>query len=113
MLTGCESELRCEIPLPPSDITRFGFPDVFPSPPEEISAPRDKHSDPSQFPESEHGVEVEVERSWFYYLAEISFRKMMNRAISTLCRGGELSWVNNIHENIKQCEAFENDINLW
>lgn len=85
MLTGCESELRCEIPLPPSDITRFGFPDVFPSPPEEISAPRDKHSDPSQFPESEHGVEVEVERSWFYYLAEISFRKMMNRAISTLC----------------------------
>lgn len=58
-------------------------------------------------------IQPEEERSWLYYLAEISFRRLMNRAIAALSHEGEQGWVTNIRTNIKYCEAFEDEIRIW
>ena len=106
------SELRCEIPLPPSGITRFGYPDPFPSPPTELTSPTADCSN-LEHPSPHHDIKPEEERSWFYYLAEISFRRMMDRAIAVLARDGERGWISNIRENLEHHKAFQEEINIW
>ncbi|KAI1038699.1 hypothetical protein LB503_007758 [Fusarium chuoi] len=73
-----EYELRYEIPLPPSGITQCDYPDMFPSPPTELTSP----SAYDRGDTLEDDIVPEEEKSWFYYLAEISYRRMMNRAMA-------------------------------
>ncbi|KAH7113704.1 vegetative cell wall protein gp1 [Dactylonectria estremocensis] len=107
-----ECELRCEIALPASGISRFGFPNVFPSPPNELS--------PSAASSHEHSSSAagsspnpEEERSWFYYLAEISFRRMMNRAFTALGISGEAGWIRDFQENLNKYTALKDQIDAW
>ncbi|KAH8675204.1 hypothetical protein BGZ61DRAFT_360721 [Ilyonectria robusta] len=107
-----ECELRCEIALPASGISRFGFPNLFPSPPNELSLPV-VHSDRGDTSSVAEFLDPEEERSWFYYLAEISFRRMMNRAFTALGRNGEVGWIQDFHENLKQYAALKDQIDVW
>ncbi|KAL1846988.1 hypothetical protein VTK73DRAFT_165 [Phialemonium thermophilum] len=105
-----EFEIRCEIPLPASGLTRFNHPNMFPSPPTELSSPA------SQQPGREEpyqDVEPEEERSWFYYLAEISYRRMMDRAIAVLARNGQDGWIRDIRENVSYVKGFNEQIDVW
>ncbi|KAF4442232.1 vegetative cell wall protein gp1 [Fusarium austroafricanum] len=104
-----EYELRCEIPLPPSGITQCDYPDMFPSPPTELTSP----SAHNQFEAREGGIISEEEKSWFYYLAEISYRRIMNRAMATMARDGARGWVSNIREAMEQCKDFNEQIDIW
>ncbi|KAK7424101.1 hypothetical protein QQX98_000711 [Neonectria punicea] len=108
-----ECELRCEINLPTSGISRFGFPNVFPSPPNELSSPV-----VSSHPHNGSSVATSValeeeERSWFYYLAEISCRRMMNRAFTALGRNGESSWIHDFQETLKHFNALKEQMAIW
>ncbi|EXJ77958.1 hypothetical protein A1O3_09117 [Capronia epimyces CBS 606.96] len=105
-----ECELRCELPLPPSGITRLNFPDLFPSPPTELSSPTTQQR---TLDGVDDDVEPEEEKSWFYYLAEISFRRMFNRIVTTVIGKGERGWINNIETIIQQCDQFDEEINIW
>ncbi|CAI4212826.1 unnamed protein product [Parascedosporium putredinis] len=110
-----ECEIRCEIPLPSSGITQFGFPDMLPSPPSGIAPSPPAHPSP-ETPSSQSrplAIEPEEEKSWFYYLAEVSFRKMMNRAIATMGASGEQGWISNVHENLTHYKALDEEINIW
>lgn len=53
------------------------------------------------------------EKSWFYYLAEISFRRIMNRAMALIGQQGEQGWSHNIRETAKLCESVNEQINIW
>ena len=57
--------------------------------------------------------EPEEERSWYYYLTEISFRRIMDRAMVTLGRRGVRSWLDNVEGNIKVCEDLDGQIDVW
>ncbi|KAF5677435.1 heterokaryon incompatibility protein [Fusarium denticulatum] len=104
-----EYELRYEIPLPPSGIAQCDYPDMFPSPPTELTSQsaydRGDNFDDDIFPEEE--------KSWFYYLAEISYRRMMNRAMAVMARNGEQGWSDNISEAMEHCKEFNEQIDLW
>lgn len=77
------SELRYyEIPLPPSGITQCDYLDMFPSPPTELTSPS-AYDRGDNFGDD---IVPEEEKSWFYYLAEISYRRMMNRAMAVMAR---------------------------
>lgn len=104
------SELRSEIPLPSSGITRFDYPDLFPSPPSELAYPTARSQAFDGMPQD---VEPEEERSWFYYLAEISYRRMMNRTIVIMRRNGEEGWIRDIEGIMKQCEDLDEQIKIW
>ncbi|PYH96482.1 hypothetical protein BO71DRAFT_448645 [Aspergillus ellipticus CBS 707.79] len=107
-----ECELRCEIPLPTSGIGRFGFPDMLPSPPAELLSPL-PYSSGGQETGSSSLAEQEEERSWFYYLAEISFRRLMNQTLATIGGNGEASWVDNIQQIFINHHVFEEQIDSW
>lgn len=53
------------------------------------------------------------EKSWFYYLAEISFRRIMNRAMALIGQQGEQGWCHNIRETAELCESVNEQINIW
>ncbi|KAL0932441.1 fungal specific transcription factor domain-containing protein [Colletotrichum truncatum] len=105
-----ECELRCEIPLPSSGITRLDYPNLFPSPPSEVVSPAPQSSAVDVL---EDDIQPEEEKSWFYYLAEISSRRMMNRAISVMGYHGEEAWIRNVAKVIEKCEDFDQQINVW
>jgi hypothetical protein len=104
--------MRCEIPLPTSGIGRFGFPDMLPSPPTELLSPF-SFSNGGQEIRPPSQAEQEEERSWFYYLAEISFRRLMNQAFVAIGGNGEASWVDNIQQILVDHQVFENQIDAW
>ncbi|KAL3478319.1 hypothetical protein BJX99DRAFT_107854 [Aspergillus californicus] len=106
-----ECELRCEIPLPTSGIGRFGFPDMLPSPPELLSPP--SYSNGERETRQLGQTEQEEERSWFYYLAEISFRRLMNQALVAIGGIGEANWVNNLQPIIIRHRVLEEQIDVW
>ncbi|TQN65581.1 hypothetical protein CSHISOI_09840 [Colletotrichum shisoi] len=105
-----ECELRCEIPLPLSGITSLGYPDLFPSPPSEVASPA---AQPSALDILEDDIHPEEEKSWFYYLAEISSRRMINRAISVFGYNGQQAWVQDVARVVEKCEEFDGHINVW
>jgi len=86
---------------------------MLPSPPNGLSSPSFTHASPADGPSRAQDIEPEEERSWFYYLAEISFRKMMNRAIAIMGGDGERGWITNIYEKVKHCEVLGEEINIW
>lgn len=106
------SELRCEIPLPTSGIGRFGFPDMLPSPPTELLSPP-SYSHGGQETRQRAQAEQEEERSWFYYLAEISFRRLMNQALVAIGGNGEASWVNDLQPITVRHHVLEEQIDVW
>lgn len=95
--------------MPPSGIGHCDYPDMFPSPPVELEAP------------SSHGglgvgdgdVVPDNEKGWFYYLAEISCRRMMNRVYAVMGCGGEHGWVKDIEVMFTHYETFKEQINVW
>lgn len=72
-----ECEMREELVLPPSGLAIIGYPGVFPSPPGPTSS-TDVETPGSRAWESVH------ESSWYYYLSDIAYRRMANRATTML-----------------------------
>ncbi|KAM5345649.1 hypothetical protein ACJ41O_011510 [Fusarium nematophilum] len=105
-----EYELRCEIPLPPSGIIHYNYPDMFPSPPTELTSPTTQNQDLDMLQDD---IVPEEEKSWFYYLAEISYRRMMNRIMAVMGRDGTQGWINNIRGTLEQCKDFNEQIDIW
>ncbi|KAI0886968.1 vegetative cell wall protein gp1 [Annulohypoxylon maeteangense] len=105
-----ELEIRSEIPLPSSGIARFDYPDLFPSPPSELASPVEQSQSFDGLPTD---IEPEEERSWFYYLSEISYRRILSRAFVILRRDGEEGWIRHIEQTIKQCEDLDDQIKAW
>lgn len=58
-------------------------------------------------------LEHEEERSWFYYLAEISFRRIMNRAYVVMGEKQDTDWIKNIQQLIYHQKTLEEEIKLW
>ncbi|KAH7155913.1 hypothetical protein EDB81DRAFT_785776 [Dactylonectria macrodidyma] len=114
-----ECELRTEIELPNSSLADFHYPDMHPSPPDLLSeAP---HGDnPLQLGERRPGGRRSLasyrlhEQSWFYYLTEITLRRLSNRVLNTLYNEDHLSWTDeNLPYMVKAVSEFEQQLQQW
>ncbi|KAH8879240.1 hypothetical protein GQ53DRAFT_855030, partial [Thozetella sp. PMI_491] len=73
-----ELELRTELGLPGSSLNEMRYPNVYPSPPRGAAQyPWGSASDVAEQTRNEQ------ETGWFFYLAEIATRRMMNEALSS------------------------------
>lgn len=80
---------------------------MLPSPPLELTFP----------PLHQQGLDVldddmgpDEEKSWFYYLAEISSSKIINYAVAAIGLKDEQDWIRNIAKAEEDCEDFERQI---
>ncbi|KAL7625818.1 hypothetical protein AAE478_005041 [Parahypoxylon ruwenzoriense] len=120
---GCE--LRAELQLPASGLLQFKYPGLFPAlsfPPElqnsspAVQTERELYAglmDRSHTSNPEKYSILEEERSWLYYLAEISLRGIMNRLLADYYGEGETAWINDISSLRKRYKDYHMEINLW
>lgn len=86
---------------------------MLPSPPVEVLSPLSLSGDQETRHSTQTEKEEEEERSWFYYLAEISFRRLMNRTLAAIGGNGQASWVDNISRLLFDHCVFEEQIDAW
>ncbi|KAJ9137458.1 C6 transcription factor [Pleurostoma richardsiae] len=104
-----ESEMAPELGLRSSGLSDFAYPDLFPSPPEDLGETRVESTNRS--PMVDH-TDAE-ERGWFFYVAEISMRRTINETLRHLYQHGERHWLKSIHLLAKQHDDFEKQVLMW
>ncbi|KAF4970536.1 hypothetical protein FSARC_2445 [Fusarium sarcochroum] len=105
-----ECELRAEINIPNSSLADVRFTDMHPSPPnmdEDVvspgfgSSPQDKSS-------------RQQEQTWFYYLTEITLRRLSNRILNLLYTGDHTIWTtDSILFMAEEAEQIEKQLEEW
>ena len=86
-----ECEMRDEVDLPPSGLAKVNHPDVFPSPPGGTPEP-EAGGNAIHSPDMQRPVDVELQKTWYYYLSEIAGRRLKNRISTVLHGGSPFSW---------------------
>lgn len=85
LTVSTSSELRTELGLPGSGLSDMRYPHLYPSPPPPM--PKSWESASCGLSGDDRG-RSEIEESWFFYLAEIAVRRIMNCALSARYGGG-------------------------
>lgn len=105
------SEILPTLGLRLSGLEDFTYPDSFPAPPSTLSSARPAAGDYYAWsPMSDDQQRVEEERSWLYYLAEISLRRTIKDTMAVLYRKGETYWLQNEQLLVRQYDEFEKEI---
>ncbi|OCT46892.1 hypothetical protein CLCR_02303 [Cladophialophora carrionii] len=110
-----ESELVPETGLRPTGLEDFCSSDSFPSPPAiPNNTPSLRGSDQRSWHEQDDEYSRQhEERSWCFYLSEISLRRTINDTLLLLYRNGEAHWMENIHFVLKHAAECEKQIDMW
>ncbi|KAI8290987.1 hypothetical protein K4K60_003817, partial [Colletotrichum sp. SAR11_57] len=104
-------EILPTLGLRSSGLEDFTYPDSFPAPPSTLSSARPAAGDYYAWsPMSDDQQRVEEERSWLYYLAEISLRRTIKDTMAVLYRKGETYWLQNEQLLVRQYDEFEKEI---
>ena len=87
MLNRDHSEISVELRFPSSGLTRLNYTTAFPPPPlsslTEHLYQEEHGSNKLDLVAHSPGVQDEVERSWYYYLADIAARRILERVVDT------------------------------
>ncbi|KAK5721136.1 hypothetical protein LTR15_007100 [Elasticomyces elasticus] len=103
-----ESEIREEFDLPSSGLGTVEWPDIFPSPP--ISSPN--FSSGSVADSSEW--ETVHQSSWYYYLSEVAYRRIVHRTITTLYDTSPEQWLSTgVHRLYRIATELDAQIVQW
>ncbi|KAF2176434.1 hypothetical protein K469DRAFT_678604 [Zopfia rhizophila CBS 207.26] len=104
-----EKELLPELGFRSSGIEDLAYPGtMFPSPPPILTG-----LDPSSPASPQDQGRTQEERSWFFYLAEISLRRTINDTLWLLYHKGEQYWLTHIDSLVRQHAESEKEIALW
>lgn len=95
---------------------------MFPSPPTP-GTPLDKNDHGEPWTLDADGLDLAFitssgekleEQSWFYYLAEIALRRIVNRILSAFYASSFESWTSfDVHEFITIAHSFELELETW
>ncbi|KAF1931342.1 uncharacterized protein M421DRAFT_56388 [Didymella exigua CBS 183.55] len=96
-----EHETSIEIRFPSSGLTKLNYTSHFPAPPPPTAT----------IPARIHN---EFEEGWYYYLAEIAARRILQRVISSSYNGGESAWVDvSLHSLLQTAEELDRQLTEW
>lgn len=113
-----ECELRIELNLPNSCLSDLDYPDLHPEPPETF-AQHIRNDVPSPCHESTPPFGTRrtfdhEEQSWYYYLTEITLRRLGNRICNIMYAGDHTSWNSEAMPFLlKTAEEFEAKFDEW
>jgi hypothetical protein len=98
-----------ELQLTPTDLQLFDDLKHFPSPPESLMLYAQNNA-----PWPDSGIErLDEERSWFFYLAELSIRRTINDVLGTFYDKTEQQWIDDIDLLCRQFDESDKQISLW
>ncbi|ROW08387.1 hypothetical protein VMCG_03099 [Cytospora schulzeri] len=101
-----EGEIAAGTGLRPSGLDEFMYPELFPQPPASL-----KYSE--SLGPNHDGDLTDQERSWYFYMAEISVWRMINGTSWLLYRKGEAHWLKDIDDVLRHCEDSQTQISMW
>lgn len=112
------SETSIEIRFPSSGLTKLNYTSHFPAPPLATTSEDfyRMHSDFGLDLESTSPARIysEFEEGWYYYLADIAARRLLQRVISTLYDTGESAWREGSFQSLLQtAEELERQLLEW
>ncbi|CAK7202807.1 hypothetical protein SEUCBS139899_005534 [Sporothrix eucalyptigena] len=113
-----ECEMRSEINLPDSLLADCEYPDMHPSPPDAPSPVPGDTTDgniPASWNRSRPAwLRRRHEQSWFYYLTDITLRRIINRILNIMYVGDHATWTAEaIPFLAKTAEEFERQLEEW
>ncbi|KAH8901557.1 hypothetical protein GQ53DRAFT_707923 [Thozetella sp. PMI_491] len=117
-----ECELRTEMDLPNSSLADLDYPDMYPSPPDpdasgtsaNAGSPVVEGSTGQTRPRRMMTDKASREESWFYYLTEITLRRIGNRIINAFYSNSLADWNEEaIPSMAKEVEEFERQLEEW
>jgi hypothetical protein len=117
-LTTRNSETSIEIKFPSSGLTKINYTSHFPAPPLATTA-EDFYRVHSAFDfdteaTSPARIHNEFEEGWYYYLADIAARRLLQRVISSLYHAGESAWVDAPYPGLLQtAEELSRQLSQW
>jgi hypothetical protein len=117
-LTTRNSETSVEIRFPSSGLTKINYTSHFPEPPLATTA-EDFYRMHSEFDvdteaTSPTRIHNEFEEGWYYYLADIAARRLLQRVISSLYHAGESAWVDAPYQGLLQtAEELSRQLSQW
>ncbi|KAJ4355794.1 Zcf27p [Didymosphaeria variabile] len=93
-----EHEVSIEIRFPSSGLTKLNYTSAFPPPPSATSTEewyRMYTEVEAESPQSMHSAwtQNEFERGWYYYLADIAARRLLQRVIELFYKRNEVAWL--------------------
>lgn len=121
--TDFHSDLRAELPLPPSQLAEIDYPPVLPPPPENFekvmgfesgsvhgSALNDAQL---QLPKSPAQLQS-MENVWLYYMTDIIMSRLKNHVLKTLYDEGPVSWnPPNLFSMLSTVNEYEYKLRHW
>ncbi|KAH6879479.1 hypothetical protein B0T10DRAFT_520121 [Thelonectria olida] len=118
-----ECELRAEINLPNSSLADVHYSNMHPSPPDIYndegnaqldSSPQERLTWSRTSTRTTPGQLKQQEQSWFYYLTEITLRRIANRVLNLFYAGDHTTWTkDSVLSMIKTAEQFEQQLEEW
>lgn len=118
LLTMIVSETSIEIRFPSSGLTKLNYTSHFPAPPV-ATASADFYYMHSNFgPDidstSPARIHNEFEEGWYYYLADIAARRLLQRVISSSYSAGEVAWLDEPFQTLLQtAEELDRQLSEW
>lgn len=117
-----ECELRVELDLPNSSLADFNYPDMHPSPPNlecvdeplpQVTVFEDGNYGATNH-DSLHYLREQQQQSWFYYLTEITLRRITNDVLKTLYTDNYMFWSEEtLRQKLKAAEEFNEQLLNW
>ncbi|KAJ4298097.1 Zcf27p [Kalmusia sp. IMI 367209] len=121
-----EHEVSIEIQFPSSGLTKLNYTSAFPPPPSSTSTEEwyRMHTEPeAESPQSVHSAwtQSEFEHGWYYYLADIAARRLLQRVIELFYKASESAWlelsfssiVHTVEELDRQLAEWEVQLQLF
>lgn len=112
-----EHEVSIEIKFPSSGLTKLNYTSHFPAPPiATVTTSDDFYRMHSDFADatSPARIQNEFEEGWYYYLADIAARRILQRVISSSYSGGDSCWVDvPLHSLLQTAEELDRQLTEW
>ena len=117
-----ECEHRAEFDLPSGPLATSGYPNMHPSTPDFLLRNPASAENSPEFVESPESVasrrvqdsRVYLEASWYYYLTEITLRRMENQILRMFYQNYHHDWLDhNIPSMLDAATHIEHQLDLW
>lgn len=113
-----DSEISVELRFPSSGLTGLNYTNSFPTPPVAVAVEQ-LYETPSVIDVESASllstdVQQEFEKGWYYYLADIAARRILQRVVDTFYNKYEITWSTaSLPKLIQTARELERQLSQW